>query len=82
MRSIPLLANDSKNDEPPSFYTYYTLNGQTLLGPDLDNTRHYRVESETWESYMHSRSEEQPFQGFLEPASYTIPQATSYFEIM
>jgi hypothetical protein len=36
----------------PRFFQYYALNGQTLLGPELDNAKYPQVKPVDWEAFM------------------------------
>jgi hypothetical protein len=44
---------------PVSFFTYYWINGQTFVGPDLDNSRFPEVKPVTWEDFFQAHSLEQ-----------------------
>ncbi|RDH29012.1 NAD(P)-binding protein [Aspergillus welwitschiae] len=41
------------------FFYYYWINGQTFVGPELDNARYPDVQAVDWEGFMKSWSQEQ-----------------------
>ncbi|KAL2802584.1 nmrA-like family protein [Aspergillus granulosus] len=41
------------------FFYYYWINGQTFVGPDLDNSRYPEVKAADWKSFLSSWSREQ-----------------------
>lgn len=47
-----------------SFFTYYWLNGQTYVGPELDNAKYPEVKPVTWEDYMAAHTLEELTKGY------------------
>ncbi|KAI0176529.1 nmrA-like family protein [Hypoxylon sp. FL1284] len=43
----------------PLFFTYYTVNGQTLMGPELDNDQYPQVKPMTFEEFFKATPREQ-----------------------
>ena len=41
------------------FFYYYWINGQTFVGPELDNARYPDVKAVDWEGFMKGWSQEQ-----------------------
>lgn len=46
---------DFSNMTGKSFFLYYWLNGQTLVGPHTDNADYPEVKPETWEDFLSKR---------------------------
>ncbi|OMP84326.1 hypothetical protein BK809_0000333 [Diplodia seriata] len=43
----------------PLFYMYYCINGQTYLGPEVDNAKYPEIKPVSWEDFMRSHALEQ-----------------------
>ncbi|KAL1640201.1 hypothetical protein SLS58_007152 [Diplodia intermedia] len=43
----------------PLFFMYYWINGQTYVGPEVDNAKYPEIKSVTWEDFMRSHALQQ-----------------------